>query len=47
VPRAVNFTVFILINMVKLLLYYYTIETWPTRKENDVALQRAEMRMVR
>ena len=22
-------------------------ETWPVRKENDVALQRAEMRMVR
>jgi len=23
------------------------IETWPVRKENEVALQRAEMRMVR
>jgi len=22
-------------------------ETWPVRKENEVALQRAEMRMVR
>ena len=25
----------------------YTSETWPVRKENEVALQRAEMRMVR
>ena len=27
--------------------YYYYSETWPVRKENEVALQRAEMRMVR
>jgi len=25
----------------------YGSETWPVRKENEVALQRAEMRMVR
>ena len=25
----------------------YTEVTWPVRKENEVALQRAEMRMVR
>jgi len=25
----------------------YGTETWPVRKENEVALQRAEMRMVR
>jgi len=25
----------------------YGSETWPIRKENEVALQRAEMRMVR
>jgi len=34
-----------------LLLYFSNLlhesETWPVRKENEVALQRAEMRMVR
>jgi len=28
-------------------LYVNGSETWPVRKENEVALQRAEMRMVR
>ena len=37
----------VIISLALIAAYFHGTETWPVRKENEVALQRAAMRMVR
>jgi len=46
VPLLTNRDIYILISRGRLYSSCVHSETWPVRKENEVALQRAEMRMV-